>query len=217
MRGFDADDEAGEFLGHSRSGGRVHVICVLFCGRWAHAAADDAEKGEDASFGAVNDAIFEVGKILVAGAAGVGDSRYTTAESEAVGIDAVISVVGVAEAGAGVDVSVNVNEAGSEVETFGVDGLGGVRCRDIFFDSGDFVIANGNVVDFVEIIFLVDDGSAFDKEVVFFLSEEWGGKEKKEQKSLHGFCKVPLFAGLKRFTDESIAEVEASVMGKWQE
>jgi hypothetical protein len=26
------------------------------------------------------------------------------------------------------------------------------------------------------------------------------------------FCKVPLFADLKRFTDESIAEVEARVM-----
>ena len=193
---LDADDEAGELLGHRRSGGGVHVTCVLLGGGRTHAAADDVEKGEDAGFGAVNHAIFEVGKILVAGAAGIGNGRYATAEGETVGIDAVIAIIGVAEAGAGVDMGVNVNEAGSEVEAFGVDGFGGVRRRDIFFDSGDFVVADGNVTDFVEIVLWVEDGGAFDKEVVFFLSEERGGKEEEEQKSLHGLCKVPFLCSL---------------------
>jgi hypothetical protein len=46
-------------------------------------------------------------------------------------------------------------------------------------------------VDFVEIVFWVEDGGAFNKEVVFFLSGKRGGKEEKEQKSLHVFAKSP--------------------------
>src|SRR5262249_22985429 len=164
---LDADDEAGKFLDHVGGSSGIHVTCVLF--RWlgAHAATYDIQKGEDASLGAVDDAVFEVGKILVPGAAGVGDGGDAAAEREAVGVDTVVAIVGVDGSRPGVDVGVNVNEARSDIEAFGVDGFCRVSCGNVFLEGGDFVISNGDVANFVNVVFEVEDRSVLDEEVVF--------------------------------------------------
>jgi len=91
-------------------------------------------KAKTRVFGAVNDAIFEVGKNSCSRSCGVGDSRYTTAEVKP-SDRRVISVVGVAEP-CRRRRECECQRSREWVETFGVDGLAR-RCRDIFFDSGD--------------------------------------------------------------------------------
>src|SRR5262249_23492008 len=161
----------------------VHVICVLLSRLRAHAAADDIQKSEDACFGAIDDAVFEVGKILVTGAAGISDGGDATAEGEAVGIKRVVAVVAVPQASSGIDVSVNINKTGSDVKTLGVDGLSSVRSGNVFSDGSNFVVANGDIADFVNVVFWVEDRSVLDEEVVFFLSEEWRRKKQEEKKT----------------------------------
>lgn len=213
MGGLDADEKARKFLNHVGGGGGIHVICILLCRLGAHAAANDIEEGKDASFGAVNDAIFEVGKVFVTRAAGVGDGGDAAAEGEAVGIDAVVAIITINETCTGVDVSVNVDEAGRDVQAFGVDGLCGVSGEDVFFYGGDFAIANGYVTNFMDVVHGVKDGGVFDKQVVFFLSEERGRKKQQEQKSFHDRGRGILSNGL-ILAGKSIAERWRSVMGK---
>ena len=62
-------------------------------------------------------------KLRQPGAAGVDHRRDADAEREAVGIDAVVAGVRAALAGAGVDVHVDVDEAGRDVQARDVDGL----------------------------------------------------------------------------------------------
>ena len=169
MGSFDADDEARVLLDDGGRGGGVHVRDVLLGLARPHATADDVEKGDDPGERAVDDAVLEVGKIFVTGATGVGDGGCTTAEGETVWINRVVSIVSAAESGAGVDVDVNVHEAGSNVQAGSVDGTRGTGSREIFFDRDDFVVLDGDVTNFVGVVFCVEDGSTFDEEIVLLL------------------------------------------------
>src|SRR5262249_17860997 len=95
-------------------------------------------------------------------------------------------------ASSGIDVSVNINKTGSDVKTLGVDGLSSVRSGNVFSDGSNFVVANGDIADFVNVVFWVEDRSVLDEEVVFFLSEEWRRKKQEEKKTFHDGPKNPL-------------------------
>ncbi len=74
--------------------------------------AHDVEEREDAGPGASDDGLAEDLEVTPAGGAGVGHGGHAGAQREVVGIDAVLARVGIAFAGAGENVHVDIDEPG---------------------------------------------------------------------------------------------------------
>src|SRR3954467_394987 len=115
MSTLDADDQAGILERHFSGSITVHVLEILLEVRSAHAAAHDIEHGQNTRFGAVDNALLEVLEVAPAGTAGVNDGGDAYAEGKAVGINAVVAGIGITLTSPGIDVSMNVNEAGSDI------------------------------------------------------------------------------------------------------
>ena len=131
-------------------------------GAAAHAFAHDVQKREHAGFGAIDDAIFEVREIAPAGAAGVGHGGDARPKGEAIRIDAVVAIIGAALSGAGVDVHVNVDEAGGDIEAADIHDLAGSGRRNIRGDGGDLAARNSHVQDRAGLALAIDDMASFE-------------------------------------------------------
>ena len=64
------------------------------------------------------------------------------------------------------DVHVNVDKAGSDVETGDIDHLGGGGSWDIFLYRGDFTGGYGDIHDAVNVVGGIDDVAAFQDEII---------------------------------------------------
>src|SRR5262249_51477119 len=111
---------------------------------------------------------------------------------KAVGVDRIVAVIAAAKAGAGVDVCMNVYEAGCQKKALGIDSFCGVGSGNGFFDGGDFVVSNGDVADFVKIVFGIEDGGVLEEQIVFLLREEGCSEKEKEKNTFHGKRQNPL-------------------------
>jgi hypothetical protein len=185
MGGLHADDNAGIFAGLVGGGLGVHVFDVLLDFAAAHAAADDVEKGENTGFGAIDDAILEIGEVAPAGTAGVGHRSDAVAEGVAIWVEAEVARVCALCSGAGVYVDVHVHQAGGDVQTLHVDHFEGCGARDIRGNPGNLVVLNRHVADGADVILGVDDMTAGEQEVILRLGSEGGGGEEKNGGRLH--------------------------------
>ena len=139
----------------------AEVLLVLAA---AHSVADDVEEREHARLGAIDDAVLEILEIAPAGAAGIGDGRHADAEGVAVRVEAVIAGVRAALAGAGVDVGVDVDQAGSHVEAGDVDHFESGGRIQMGGDGGDGAILDGNIADGADVVLRIDDVSALEEQ-----------------------------------------------------
>src|SRR5580658_1040551 len=111
MSGLDAHDHVFVPLGHIRGGRGLHIRKIVLELRPAHSVSHDIQKRQDARFGAIDDALFEVFEIPPPRATRVRDCCHAYTKHEAVGIEAVVSSIRTTLAGARVHVDVNVNQA----------------------------------------------------------------------------------------------------------
>ncbi len=153
-----------------------------------HAGADDVDEGEDAGLGVVDDAVAELGEVSPAGGAAVGDGGDAVGNGHGVGLDAEVAVAPGVVAKSDEDVNVDVDEAGSEVETGDVDGFFGGAGGDGWLDGGDLAIANGNVSLHVDVVLRVDDVAVAKNEIVLLsMGRDSKGKKGGGQDTEHGW------------------------------
>src|SRR6202034_2890165 len=127
---------------------------------------NDVEEGENARFGAVDDALLEVFEVPPAGAAGVDYRGNANAEGKAVGRHAVVAGVGAALAGSRVDMNVDIDQAGRNIHTLDVDGLERIRGGDVIGYFGDLAILDGDIHDRVDMVPVIEDMAAFEQQIV---------------------------------------------------
>ena len=101
---------------HVGGGLHFHVREIVLELPASHAVADDVEEGKHTCFRTIDHARFEVVEIPPAGAAGVGDGRHADPEGETIRIDATVAGVGTWLASAGVDVRMDIDQAGRHVQ-----------------------------------------------------------------------------------------------------
>jgi hypothetical protein len=139
--------------------------------RTVHTSADNVQEGEHSSLRSINHTILEVGKILPTGATRVGHRGHAGTEGEAVGINAVIAIVGAASC-AGIDMDVNVDQSRSDYQAGGVDDAAGLIVCKIGRDSRDLVVANCHIGNPVQMVLGIDDLSATHDQVVVLLGQK---------------------------------------------
>ena len=112
VRGLDAHDDARIPARHV--GGRLcgHVLQILLEFSAAHAVPDDVQERQNASRGAIDDALLEVLEIAPARSADVDDRRDARTRRHDIGIDAVVTGIGSGLARSRVHMRVNVDETG---------------------------------------------------------------------------------------------------------
>ncbi len=120
----------------------------------------------------------EVGGVDVAGFDGGGDAG---AERVVIGIDA-------GRAGGGVEVGLEVDEAGGDDVVADLDDFAALRGGNAGGDLADAAFGDGDVEAAVAFVFGVDDAAAFENEVVDlgFLGGEEGGGGEEEEGGSHG-------------------------------
>ena len=116
VRRLDPNNQPRMLERHVGGGLHLHVREIVLELPAPHAVTDDVEEGQHTRFRSIDDARFEVVEIPPAGAAGVGDGRHTNPEGEAIGIDAVVAGVRTSLASAGVDVRMDIDQAGRHVQ-----------------------------------------------------------------------------------------------------
>jgi hypothetical protein len=116
VRALDADDLPLVLQRHVERRLHLHVLEVLLDAPGAHAGADDVQEGGDAGLRLIDDAALEVFEVAPAGAARIRDRRDAAAQREAVGKDAPVAAGIVVLLRPGVDVHVDVDQAGHDVE-----------------------------------------------------------------------------------------------------
>ena len=166
VRGLDADDRPLVLLRHRRGRLRIHVGEVLLELPAAHPVADDVDEGQHARARAIDDARLEVLEVPPARPAGIGHRRDANAERETVGIHAVVAGIRAGLAGAGVDVGVDVDQAGRDVQPRDVNRLAGLGRVDFRRDERDLAGGDRHVADGVDAVPRVDDVAAAQEEVV---------------------------------------------------
>ena len=162
MRGLHAHYQPLVLHRHLSGGLGIHVVHVLFESPAAHTVADDVEHRQDAGLRTVNDAILEVFKVPPAGTPGVHHRGYARAIGEAVRVDAVVPGVGAPLPGARVDVNMNVDEAGRDVEPGDVHRLERASSLDAGRHQRDLAVLDSNIADRAQLVLAVDDVPALE-------------------------------------------------------
>ena len=116
VRSLDANDEPRMTERHVGRRLRLHVGEVLLELVAAHPVADDIEKCQNPRLRAIDDARLEVVEVAPARSAGVGDSRHPGAKREPIRIDTVVAGVRSRLTGASVDVRMQIDQAGDDVQ-----------------------------------------------------------------------------------------------------
>ena len=163
---LDADDHPFVLQRHFRRRPGLHVGKLALKTLAAHPVADDVEEREDTSPGASDDGLAEDREITPAGRAGVGHGGDAAAQRHVVGIHAALAGIGIAFAGAGEDVHVDIDESGSDVKTLHVDGLVGRRRVDAGGHGRDLAVADGDIADLVDLVLGIDDVASLQQEVI---------------------------------------------------
>ena len=162
---LQADDDVLVLAGDAGAGLRVHVMDVLLRRHHGHAQADDVDEGVGARLEAVEDPVAEVGEVAVPGRSGVDHGRRAGAEAEAVGQDALVAGPPLGVAGGGVEVDVDVHQAGGDVKAAHVDDASRLVGGDAGVHGGDAAPGDGHVTDFVDAVGRVDDVPAAQQQV----------------------------------------------------
>src|SRR5262249_7890787 len=149
----------GVLLHHGRAGSRVHFGDAVFYRRTVHSGADDVEPGQAAGLGGVDVRLLEGLEILVAGAAGIDRGRDAARQGVVIGLEIQVRP-------AGVEVRVEIDEAGRDVVIAGLDDLPGVGSGDVSRDAGDFVTGDSDIEAAVAVVFDVDDVAVLEQQVV---------------------------------------------------
>ena len=154
------------FRAISAVGSRLHVGEHLLERLAAHAVAHDVEEGQHPRLRARDDAVLEVLEVPPARAARVHRRGHAHAQREPVRVDAVVARVGALLAGARVEVRVDVDEPGSDVEARDVDHLEGLGGIDGCGHGGHLAACDGHVAHRAQVVARVDDVAAAQQEVV---------------------------------------------------
>src|SRR6185437_12746134 len=166
---FDSDEHIRVFLEHGRSGMAIHIVGVVFVARAPHARTDDVKKGQHTGLRTIDHSLLEILKASPSGTARIGDCGDSVAKGKAIRVDAVIASVGVFLSCSGVDMHVDVYETGSEIVTMKMDGLDRVGGCDVWRNSGDLSIFEGNIHDAVAVILCIQNMTPGEDEIVL----EW--------------------------------------------
>jgi hypothetical protein len=121
--------------------------------------------------GAIDNPLFEILEIPPAGTSRVGNRHDSSAQREPVGVHAVVACIRVAFSGAGIDVHVNIDQPGDDVESADADGLGGQGGIDTLSDSRDPAILDSDVPHRADPILGVDEMSALQQQLISALGE----------------------------------------------
>ena len=135
-----------------------------------HAGADNVDKGKDAGNGTVDHAILEVGEVFPAGTPCIHGCGDAAAQGKAIGVNAVVSCIGVGLAGACVRMYVDIHQTRRHIETSDIDYLGPWRGLNMLGDRSNLVVLDGNVANGVDFIFGIDDVTALEHQVIGRLS-----------------------------------------------
>jgi hypothetical protein len=191
VRGFYTDDKIRIFVDGIGAAFDVHLVNILLEAA-AHAIGHDVEKSEDAGLGVLHDHFLFGQEGFGAGGASVNDSGYTRSEGEirgnGVGLDVRTSrgIEPVERRTTRGDVNVNVDQAGSYIETTGIDDFFGRGGGNVLFNGGDFASGDGDVHDTVNVVGGVDDVAAFEEE---FVAGSLGSSSGNENKKREGGSK----------------------------
>jgi hypothetical protein len=186
MSGFHADDEVGIFVDGLGAALDVHLVDALLQTA-AHAVGHNIKKSEHADLGVIHDAFLFRKKRFSAGGAGINDGGYAGSEGEisgdGVGLDVRTSgrIKPIERRASCGDVNVNVDEAGSDVETGGIDDFFGGGRGNVFFDSGDFTGSDSDIHDAINLIGGINDVAALEEEFVAW-SLGLGTRKKRESR-----------------------------------
>src|SRR6266478_4589459 len=172
VRHFDADDRVAIGHGQVSRGLCVHIVDVLFVGVARHACAEDVQENQHTGAGAVNYVLLELREVVTAGRSGVNHGGHAGAEGEGIGEDAPIAASEHAPIGAGENVSMKIDQAGSNVESSHIDHLARLCGGDIRGNGGDPAIPDREVAPSIDIVLAVDEVTALQQEVVRGLGEQ---------------------------------------------
>jgi hypothetical protein len=165
VRRLDPDNQALVLQGHLDGRFDLHVPQVVFKPAASHAVADDVQESQDARLGPVYDAALEILEVAPAGAARVGHRGHADSKRESIRMHAIVAGAGIALAGTGVDVGVDIDHAGRHVQAGNIHGAPRARWRDVRFDSRDLAVRDGHVAQRVDLVLRVDDPSTFEEHI----------------------------------------------------
>ena len=189
---LDADDHP--FVLHRHFGGwpGLHIGKLALKTHAAHPVAHDVKKCKDPSPGASNDGLAEDRKITPAGGAGVGHGGDTAAQRHVIGIHAALARIGIAFAGAGEDVHVNIDEPRSDVKALDVDGLVGRRRVNVRGYGRDLAVANGDITDLIDLVLGIDDVPPLEQEVILLTGMHAARKQEQDDQSPQFHAQAPI-------------------------
>ena len=178
MRRFDAYDQSLVAQRHLSRGFRFHVRENILVLRSTHSSADNIQERQHPRLRSIDDALLEILKVSPARAAGIGHRRNAGAESESVRIYAKVSSVGSRLTSAGVDVDMDIHQAGRDVKSAHIDNLQRLRGIDMLSHGGDLSIADSNVPHRTDLVLGVDNVTTLQKQIVLILGEAGSGHKK---------------------------------------
>ncbi len=158
----------GVFFGHFGGCRSVHILYVLLISSAPHTFPNDIQEREYTCPRNINGLFFEIGKRFPACAACINHRSDPGTESKSVwgkGIWAV--AVSLVHFGAVKIMGMNVDQSWGNVQTFCIHNLSSFFGVNVFGDTHDRVTFHRHVHDLIDIVFRVDQMSAFDNHTVF--------------------------------------------------
>ena len=156
---LDADDDVRIFFHHGGTGGGVHLGDVVFNLLSVHARAHDIQPGKDPRLGVIDSAGFEGFEVAMSGAARVHGRGDAVWQRVVIGLKIQIGA-------AGVEVRVDVDQAGRDIIIAHVEHESGMRRRQILRDPDDFIFHQGNIESAVAFVPEVEHVAVFEQHVV---------------------------------------------------
>src|SRR5215510_1504678 len=157
---LDAYDQALMAKRHFSRRPGFHVRKVLLKLSAPHAIADNIDERQHTGLGTIDDPLLEVLEISPARASGVGDRGDSRPESEAVGINAIITSVRASFARPRKNVNMTVNEPGRYVISRNVHHFEGLSGIDLSRHCDYFSVCNGDITNYAYLVFGIDDMAA---------------------------------------------------------
>lgn len=165
------------FVDHGDGFFDVHLFGVILDFRAVHAAGDDVEKGENASAGMGDDEAAEVLERIGSGTAGIDGGGDAVREGVVVGVE-------VEPGSFGVEVGVDIDEAGGDVIAGDIDDGARFFRGKVLADAGDGVSNDGDVEALIAMVGGVDDMSVLEEDVIDLGMSRESGEE--EEEASHG-------------------------------
>jgi hypothetical protein len=100
-------------------------------------------------------AVFEVFEVTPTGTSRVNYSCHANPESEAIWWNAIITGIGVAFARSRINMNMDVNKSGSNIESLNVDSLQGIGGRNVSTDLCNSAVFNCYIHDGIDVVLVV--------------------------------------------------------------